>query len=40
MEQGKNSASLDLLQALTAQTQPPKTGDKDKADSDFRKLMD
>ena len=40
MEQVKNSASLDLLQALTAQTQPPKAGGKTDGDSDFRKLMD
>ena len=38
MSQVNNSATLDLLQAMTAQTQLPKTGGK--ADSDFRKMMD
>ena len=40
MEQVKNGAALDLLQALTAQTQLPKAGGKADGDSDFRKLMD
>ena len=39
MDQVKNnSATLDLLQAIAAQNQLPKTGSK--GDSDFRKMMD
>ena len=38
MEQVKNGATLDLLQAIATQNQLPKTGSK--ADGDFQKLMD
>ena len=38
MEQVKNSMTLDILQAMAVQTQPPKAGGK--ADSEFRKMMD
>ena len=41
MDQVKNnSAALDLLQAIVAQNQLPKTGGKANGDSDFQKLMD
>ena len=40
MEQVKNSATLDILQALAAQTQLPKAGGKAEGDSGFRKMMD
>ena len=41
MDQVKNnSATLDLLQAIVAQNQIPKTGSKANGDSDFQKLMD
>ena len=40
MEQVNNSVTLDILQAMAAQTQPPKTGGKADGDSDFRKMMD
>ena len=38
MEQVKNSAALDLLQAIASQNQLPKAGSR--ADGDFQKLMD
>ena len=38
MDQVKNSATLDLLQAIASQNQLPKAGGK--AESDFQKLMD
>ena len=40
MEQVKNSVTLDLLQTMAVQSQPPKAGSKADGDSDFRKLMD
>ena len=40
MEQVNNSATLDLLQTMAVQTQPPKAGGKTDGDSDFRKMMD
>ena len=40
MNQVNNSATLDILQAMAAQTQPPKAGGKDKGDGEFRKMMD
>ena len=38
MNQVNNSATLDILQAMAAQPQPPKAGGK--ADGEFRKMMD
>ena len=38
MDQVKNSATLDLMQAIAVQNQPPKAAGK--GDSDFRKMMD
>ena len=40
MNQVNNSTTLDLLQAMTAQTQLPKAGGKADGGSEFRKLMD
>ena len=40
MDQVNNSMTLDILQVMAAETQPPKTGGKASGDSDFRKLMD
>ena len=40
MNQVNNSAALDILQAMAAQIQLPKTGGKDKGDGDFQKMMD
>ena len=40
MEQVTSSMTLDVLQAVAAPNQPPKTGGKTNGDSDFRKLMD
>ena len=40
MEQVNNSVTLDILQAMAAQTQPPKAGGKADGDGDFRKMMD
>ena len=40
MEQVKNGAALDLLQAIASQTQLPRTGGKADGSSDFRTLMD
>ena len=40
MDQVTNSMTLDILQTVATQNQPPKTGGRDKGGSDFQKLMD
>ena len=40
MEQVKNGATLDLLQAIAVKSQTPKAGGKANGDSDFQKMMD
>ena len=40
MEQVNNSVTLDLLQTMAVQSQPPKASGKTDGDSDVRKLMD